>query len=141
LNVNVGDTIKLIGYDLYWHRDRPTLTPGDMVKVSLLWQANAIPREDYTVFVQLLDESDHLWWQMDRYPVDGFRATSSWQVGEKIRDNYVIMLPSELPSGRYHLITGMYLPQTGERLILTTQESTTLGDHTQFTEIYVCSAP
>lgn len=128
----LGDSIQLAGYDLsdltsqsetiYRH-------PGEALELSLLWQASAPLQEDYTVFVQLLGTDGRLWWQKDSYPVDGLRPTASWQVGEKVRDNYVVEIPPDAPPGEYHLITGMYSLATMERLPVTTAQQTNVREH------------
>jgi hypothetical protein len=76
-----------------------------------------------------LDEEGFLRAQIDSYPVSGFRPTSSWLEGEVIRDNYGLMLPSDLPSGDYNLISGMYLLRTMERLPIFDKEYKMKGDY------------
>jgi hypothetical protein len=48
--------------------------------------------------------------------VDGFYPTTKWEVGEIVRDQYDLVIPSGVPSGEYRLKVGMYLAETGERL-------------------------
>lgn len=114
VGVHLGPDIELVGYHLLEQAD--IIHPGDVLCLSLIWEAADTPREDYTVFVQLLDEQGRLQAQLDRCPADGFRPTSSWQAGERIRDNYGLQIPPDLLPGRYQLIAGMYLLATMERL-------------------------
>ena len=81
------------------------------------------------VFVQLLDQDGRLRAQVDRPPVAGFRPTSAWEPGELIRDNYGLALPADLPPGDYQLITGLYLPATMERLVVSTTAGAQLDDY------------
>jgi hypothetical protein len=135
--LNLGHSISLLGYDLFPSTTDILLHSGDAIHLSLLWQAIAPIEQDYTVFVQMLDESGQLGLQMDRYSVDGFRPTSSWQLGEKVRDNYGLVIPPEMPPGRYRLIAGMYWLETLERLPVTSYEAAHLGDYVLLGEITV----
>jgi len=134
--LNLGHSISLLGYDLFPSTPDTILHPGDAIHLSLLWQAIAPIERDYTVFVQMLDESGQLHLQADRYPADGFRPTSSWQPGEKVRDNYGLVIQPEMPPGRYRLIAGMYWLETLERLPIASYE-TVLGDYVPLGEIAV----
>jgi hypothetical protein len=72
--------------------------------------------QSYTVFTHLVDAGDHIVAQKDNPPVDGFYSTTKWEVGEIVRDQYDLVIPSDAPSGEYRLNVGMYLAETGERL-------------------------
>ena len=107
LQVNFGETISLIGYDL----------DDDL---TLYWQANGQPLADYTVFVQLWDEDEQLA-GFDGPPLQGNYPTGWWEAGETIVDVHHLDLsragvtqPTE--SDRYRLLVGLYLLETGERV-------------------------
>jgi len=74
--------------------------------------------QDYTVFTHLVDEKQNIWGQKDNPPVDGFYPTSRWNVGEIVRDQYDILISPEAPPGEYQIEVGMYLAETGERLVV-----------------------
>jgi len=79
---NLGGKVRLLGYDL-----APTIVyPGGTLHLALYWQTIKEMEEDYTVFTHLIDGSSHIWGQMDHPPLGGAYPTSSWQVGEVIRD-------------------------------------------------------
>jgi 4-amino-4-deoxy-L-arabinose transferase-like glycosyltransferase len=80
--------------------------PGDVLQLSLQWQAGQAPQGNYTVFVQLLDAAGQVAAQRDRWPGDGFFPTAALQAGQVITDNLAI--PLDLPPGQYRLITGLY---------------------------------
>ncbi len=130
LALGLGPDVALRGFDL---GGGPFRT-DDVLLLSLVWQATASPAEDYTVFVQVLDEGGQLRAQVDRYPVGGFRPTSSWAAGETVRDNYGLRL--DVPPGRYRLIAGMYRLATMERLPVLSQ-GVAVGDHVLLDEIDV----
>ena len=111
--------------------------PGDVLAFSLFWRAERPVDQDYTVFVQLLDEGGKLHMQLDRLPVGGFRPTSTWQPDEVIVDNYGLALPTAVAPGRYSLIAGLYLPASMERQMVTTDDGVLLGDHVALGEVIV----
>jgi tetratricopeptide (TPR) repeat protein len=111
--VNLGDKISLLGYNL-----ESGFRPGDGIHLTLFWQALAGMDEDYTVFTHLIDEQGALWGQKDNQPVDGFYPTTRWRTGEIVRDQYDLTISPETLPGRYWLEVGMYLAETGERLMI-----------------------
>ena len=56
--------------------------------------------------------------QLDGYPLDGERPTSTWQPDERLLDERIIVLPPDLPEGEYRLLVGFYDWQDGTRLPL-----------------------
>jgi hypothetical protein len=104
--------LKLIGYNLA----TTSLSPGDTLSVTLFWQAVAEMRTDYTIFVQLLNSSGQVAAQIDAPPLAGAAPTTTWLPGEILTDPYTLSLPADLPTGDYHLITGLYNAATAERL-------------------------
>ncbi len=102
---NYDDKIALLDVDL-----PDTLPPaGGQLPLTLHWQALSSLEEDYTVFIQLLDENDALMGQIDAWPLQGTYPTSQWQVGEIVDDPYVMQLNEELGDGEYRLLIGFYL--------------------------------
>lgn len=117
LEANLGDSIRLLGYDLSVESgEERMVAPGDMISLTLYWEACEEMGENYTVFVHLLDDQERIWGQHDSYPVGGFYPTSFWDEGEIVQDRHDLTLPLEIPPGRYRLVTGIYLLTSGERL-------------------------
>jgi hypothetical protein len=107
LQVQFGDTISLIGYDL----------EDDL---TLYWQASGRPPTDYTVFIQLWDECEQVA-GFDGPPVRGDYPTSWWEAGETIVDVHSLDLSEAgvtlpLDPNRHRLLVGLYRLDTGERL-------------------------
>lgn len=113
VGARLGEQIELAGYSLA----EESLAPGQMVRLTLFWQATGSPSEPYTVFAHLLDADGHLIAQQDGEPVGGSRPTTSWTAGETIRDRLGILIPPDTPPGEYRLAVGMYRPDTGQRLV------------------------
>lgn len=112
LKVRLGDQIELTGYGL----DRPQAAPGDTVALTLSWQAVSPVPANYTVFVHLRDAANETVLQQDFQPFDGAGPTGSWPVGQRIAETRHLVLPADLPAGRYQFLVGMYDPASMERL-------------------------
>jgi hypothetical protein len=84
-------------------------------RIILLWRAEKPPRQDYTVFIHLLDADDTLIGQWDQPPGGWSSSTSSWDETHIEFDDYRI--PAAL-NGRtpYRIVVGLYDVETKERL-------------------------
>ena len=109
---NFDDKLALLDVAL----EVDNLAPGGQLPVTITWQGLAEMSEDYTVFVQVLDAADRIVGQVDAWPVQGTRPTSSWRPGEVIIDPYVVQLSPDMRPGDYRVIVGLYLLATGQRL-------------------------
>lgn len=78
---------------------------GRQVQVNLAWQAWPKATNDFTVFVQLLDNADQRVAGVDVAPQPGFTALDRKEI---MITSYAIPLPENLPSGRYKLLIGLY---------------------------------
>lgn len=103
------------------------LVPGDLLPVHLVWQATQVPDQRYKAFIQLLAPDDQPIAQNDGEPAGWSRPTTSWQVGEMIDDRRGILLPADLPAGRYRLVVGWYPVDGGERLPVVSGSGELLG--------------
>lgn len=108
-----GEEIRLDGYDF---------APQEQgYRLTLIWEALTQPTADYTVFVHLLDRDGVCClWQQDTPPQRGGYPTGRWLPGEFVVDAYDIILPEDLPPGDYPLEIGLYLADTGQRLLIRT---------------------
>ena len=111
---NFDDKIALLDIRI---PDEP-LQPGGILPVRLRWQGLAKMREDYTVFLQVLNDQDQIVGQVDAWPLQGTYPTSQWQPGAIVDDPYEIQLSGEIPPGNYRLQVGLYLLATLRRLPL-----------------------
>jgi len=111
LEMNLGNKVQLLGYNI-----ESGFRPGDNIHLALFWRCLEEMGQSYTVFTHLVDARDNIVAQKDNPPVDGFYPTTGWEVGEIVRDQYDLAIPSDAPSGEYRLKVGMYLHETGEHL-------------------------
>ncbi|MCB0004916.1 MAG: phospholipid carrier-dependent glycosyltransferase [Anaerolineales bacterium] len=108
----LGEEINLRGYDLDRQEDGRYL-------LRLVWQAERQPAGDYTVFVHLLDrDGSCCLWQADLMPRQGSYPTSSWLQDEVVVDEYLIELPADLGPGEYQLEVGLFIADSGVRLLV-----------------------
>jgi len=119
-----------------------SLRPGEALNVTLYWRVLAPFSADYTVSVQLLGPynpatGSSLWAQHDTQPGQGSYPTSRWTAGEIILDDYLLLLPANMPSGRYQLAVTMYLLETRQRLPVFDKKGSFLGDYIILGEVLV----
>ncbi len=125
-----GSAVRLGGVGL----PRRTFAAGDVIPVTLFWQALAPPGERLIVFVHLLNEAGDLVAQHDGEPMAGLLPTTLWGARETVTDRHGIPLPTGLPSGRYTIRVGMYR-LSGERLIY--QQGGKTGDNLPVGEVEI----
>ena len=112
LKVKLGDGIRLLGYSL----GKGVVSAGEVLPLTLHWQALAGIGERYKVFVHLLDAHERVVAQRDGEPGGGVRPTTTWEAGEILADNYGVLIPPDTPPGDYRIEVGMYNLTTGARL-------------------------
>jgi hypothetical protein len=124
LHYNLGNQVALLGYGL----SESQATPGDILRLSLRWEGLTHIVQSYSVFVHLVDREGRMWAQDDGVPLRGLHPTTHWVEGEIISDPRELKLREDIPPGRYAIQTGMYLPDTMERLPAFGEEMEPLGD-------------
>jgi 4-amino-4-deoxy-L-arabinose transferase-like glycosyltransferase len=117
MNMNWGDKVKLLGYDL----EERTYQPGATINLALYFQALKEMDADYTLFAHLLspnspEAGSPLWAQLDGEPCQRSYPTSIWNPGEIVRDQLAIAIPEDAPPGDYQLKIGFYLLEDMTRL-------------------------
>ncbi len=95
----------------------PQATAGQVLQLSLVWEALSPLDRRYKVFVHVLDADGHIVGQRDAEPSGG-RLTPTWQPGEEIVDHHGILILPGTPPGLHQLAIGLYDLETGQRLPL-----------------------
>jgi hypothetical protein len=104
-DVRLGETIALRGYTL----SPDQVQRGDILLVTLFWEALDVPPGRYKVFLHLTDDSGHPFSQYDGEPGDGMNLTSNWKPEQGVfADRYGVLVPGKLAGGEYQLLVGMY---------------------------------
>ncbi len=109
-----------------WHSARAKA--GDWLYLTLEWQIRAPLSKDYKVFVHGIAPDGALAFQQDKLPLNDLLPTRTWRPDAVYRDPYAIVLPADLPAGRYTLRVGWYEPQSGQRLISPEGDAVALGE-------------
>jgi hypothetical protein len=132
LLVELDNQIRLLGFDLVSpaaDSGLARMTSGETISLALHWQAIRQPKDDYTVFTQLIGPDGLVWGQQDNQPQGGRYPMTSWDVGQQVVDRYELALRSGAPSGQYRLVVGVYQLATGQRLPAVAGDGTRLpGD-------------
>jgi hypothetical protein len=81
-----------------------TLSTGEALRVRLVWQANRAGLPRATVSLQLQDEQGRVWANQQSEPCNGWCATIGWEPGQTITDNRALLIPDDIPAGRYALV-------------------------------------
>lgn len=115
--IGSGSTQFENGVELAGHSVAPVATaPGGIVVANINWDLTGLDgTEPVTAFVQMIDELGRLVAQEDR-PLP---LTHDFTSENLTVDSYGILLPHNLPPGKYHMISGLYRPDFGGERILT----------------------
>lgn len=73
--------------------------PGDLLPLTIFWQASEKPRDSLRILLSMLDSqgNSHILYQ--NHPVGGAYPTDNWQAGEVVRDQYGLTVPPEAAPG------------------------------------------
>lgn len=118
-----GGQISLLGHSPVPEK----IVAGEILPLTFMWQAHAEISRDYKVFVHLVDGEGRIVAQRDSEAVGGWRPTTSWPVGESIRDNHGLLIPESMLAGEYELIAGLYNAE-GDRLPVRDTLGRVVGD-------------
>jgi hypothetical protein len=118
LSAQLGDGVRLLGYDLKPADGSRIPRAGVNLRVTLYWQCVQSLDASYTVFCHLVAArvNGTLGPQQDDLPCLGQCPTTSWVSGEVLTDEHTIVLPADMTPGPYTLLVGMYDAQTMQRL-------------------------
>jgi hypothetical protein len=104
-DVRLGESIALRGYSLAPDK----VTGGDILQITLFWEALGVPNGRYKVFVHLLDSSGAIAAQYDGEPGHGLNLTTGWMPDSGVfPDRYGVLIPPGATAGEYTLRVGMY---------------------------------
>jgi len=120
-----ADHIRLLGYDLLGVYPAQAGRPAT---ITLHWQADARPAEDYTVFVHLRDAAGANIAQSDSIPRAGAWPTSAWEPAQPVPDRHTLTIPQDAPPGVYSLWAGMYHQPDETRLAVRGADTPVLDD-------------
>ncbi|MDW8064012.1 MAG: hypothetical protein RMK32_00080 [Anaerolineae bacterium] len=104
IDARVGPA-RLIGVD------RPMeVRPGETFTVTLYWEVEAAPVEDWRVFVHVGDPDRPPLLQHDGPPRQDDLPARWWEPGDRFADPHPLKIPPDFPPGVYTLRAGLYRP-------------------------------
>ncbi|WP_376792126.1 ArnT family glycosyltransferase [Thermoflexus sp.] len=104
LNVRVGP-VRLIGVDY-----PAEVLPGEAITVTLYWEVETAPGEEWRVFVHAGDLEQPPLLQHDGPPALGDLPSPWWEPGDRFADPHPLKIPTDFPPGIYPLRAGLYRP-------------------------------
>ena len=121
----------------YWTSQR--IVPGDLFYVVLRWRPVLAQQTDDKVFVHVQDDAGNPVFQSDKLPLNTRMPMTQWAAQIDVRDPYSMVVPANLPPGRYHVRVGIYNLQTGARRAIDLGQNKT-GDQLDLTTIDIPTA-
>ncbi len=106
LAATFGDRVRLESLEM----QAGPYDAGDVVALTLIWQAVAPVPYDTRTFVQLIDAGGNRVAGSDQQP-------SLEPDGQLVEDRHAFQIPAGLPAGDYRLIAGLYQAADGVRLL------------------------
>lgn len=88
------DKIRYLGFRV--HNPKQRVAPGDLLDVTLYWQALRLLDRNYSAFVRVYAKGDQLVHVLDTYPGGGMWQTTLWRPGEIIADRYRLRIDNTL---------------------------------------------
>jgi hypothetical protein len=126
LDAQFGGAVALLGADVAGNL---AATPGEPVRLTLVWQAITTPQANLVRFVHLLGPDGQLVAQQDTVPCQGACPAPSWLPGEVLLDPVALALPADLPAGDYALAVGWYdAAAPAQRLPISTTQGQALAE-------------
>ncbi len=119
--------VAFLGHELI----TPTPAPGQEVALLTYWRVLKRPGHPLKVFVHLLDDHSHIWGQHDGLDV----PVAGWHPGDIIVQLHSFVVVPDAPAGRYWIETGLYNPETMERLSVIGDDDTSLGNRLLLQEL------
>lgn len=112
--VNLAGQVTLTGYDL----GTSSVAPGDILPVTLFWQATAPISQPLKVFIHLLDAQGNILAQRDGEPGGGNQPRIEWPTGDRVVDRQGVLIPLGTPPVAAQVVAGLYRADTGQRLAI-----------------------
>jgi hypothetical protein len=93
-----------------------TFQAGDVIPVSIRWEALTSLPDDYQVSLRLVAGDGYVLTQRDTTPMGTFGRMSEWQTSTRYQDNHGLLIPAGAFTGDYTVQVVVYRWQDGARL-------------------------
>lgn len=118
LDVQFDGGVKLVGLTGTAVNGELQISPGQLLEMAQIWQTDQPLDANFTITTQLLNGENSVIAQNDAVPQNGGAPTVTWTPGEFIENTVALAVPNELGKAPYRLLIALYLPETGERLLV-----------------------
>jgi hypothetical protein len=98
-----------VGLEAYFYRlEKTTYRPSETLEFTIYWQASQFLRDNYQTQISLRSVSGGEVYALGvpRYP--GNYPPRRWSQNRYVADSYHLLLPVDVPSGRYTLAVEVY---------------------------------
>jgi hypothetical protein len=75
--------------------------------------------------------------QADSEPILGFNPMTTWEPGMVVVDEHRLVLEPAVKAGRYHLVIGVYHPETVQNLAVSGATTVLPGDRVVLAEVEI----
>ena len=124
VDINFGDRIKLVGYELNgqeWH-------PGDDLLVTMYWEALDDLHQDYWLLMRLVHRRGYDLIFKDGCPSAGRYTTDHWKKGDVIPSVHRLRIPDDAADHNYRLTLSMHPFGSEEWLPVLNEQGQVTGD-------------
>ncbi|HEY3305696.1 MAG TPA: glycosyltransferase family 39 protein [Candidatus Binatia bacterium] len=112
VDVDFGPAIRLSGYDA----DVSALRSSGILTLTLSWHVRAPLREDFNLFIRVLNSDGERVGEVDAPPGGSRAPTSGWQVGRYVTSIQQVSVPAHLEAGAYWIALRLYNPRDSTRV-------------------------
>ena len=120
VQVDFADQLRLVGFS-----ELPELVEqGDTLSLTLFWRVRQELETNYSVFVHLDAPNGQTFATIDEVHPENI-PTRNWPPGLYLRNPFHLDLPADIPPIRYEVRLGVYHTETGERLAILPDQTTT----------------
>jgi hypothetical protein len=117
--------IRLYGYDL-----PDSGTPGQPITIRFWWKTSQKVGQTLTQFLHFYPaDGSEDFFVFDHEPFDSRLPFADWPDGLDAIDRHTITLPADMPPGEYRVHTGIYDPNTGNRVPVKDGSGETVQDY------------
>ncbi|NIN63294.1 MAG: hypothetical protein GTO63_00965, partial [Anaerolineae bacterium] len=124
VNINFGDKIELVGYEV----NRENWRPGDDLLVTMYWEALDDLDEDYWLLMRLVHRRG---WDLvfkDGCPSAGRYTTDFWKKGDIIPSVHRLRIPEDAAQHRYRLTLSVHPFESEDWLPILNEQDQDTGD-------------
>jgi hypothetical protein len=127
---NFNNEIRLIGYEY----NARVVQTGDVLTLTLFWEAIQEAPADYIVQVRLLDDQGNILAAADNRPVP---ATAAWKAGQIVEDRHQLLIGEQISPGFYAIDIALLDAKTNQRQNIVGEDGHWIDNHLRLAKVQV----